>query len=92
MQGETRVTDLAEPFEMSLNAVSRHIRVLEQAGLVKRRRVWREHRVSFNGKPLDDVSAWIEKRRAFWMQQLDALDSMLKNEDARTVASPERGA
>ena len=48
MQTELRVTELAEPFAMSLNAVSKHIRMLERAGLVSRRRVWREHLVSFN--------------------------------------------
>jgi DNA-binding transcriptional ArsR family regulator len=48
MQTELRVTELAKPFAMSLNAVSKHIRVLERAGLVSRRRVWREHLVSFN--------------------------------------------
>jgi hypothetical protein len=48
---------------MSLNAVSKHIRVLERAQRVRRRRVWREHLVSFNPAPLDEVSAWIDKRR-----------------------------
>ncbi len=82
---ETRVTDLAAPFSMSLNAVSKHIRVLEGAGLVRRRRVWREHLVSFNAQPLEDASAWIEKRRAFWTSRLDALDALLKAEDAAPV-------
>ena len=51
----TRVTDLAQPFEISLNAVSKHIRMLERAQLVRRRRVWREHWVSFNSAPLEDA-------------------------------------
>ena len=85
MRGEARVTDLASPFDMSLNAVSKHIRVLEEAGLVRRRRVWREHRVSFNGEPLDEVSAWIEKRRAYWTQQLEALDELLDEEDRQAT-------
>ncbi len=91
MRRETRVTDLAEPFAMSLNAVSKHIRVLEQARLVRRRRVWREHLVSFNPAPLDDVSAWIEKRRAFWTARLDALDALLKAEDAAAKRSHRKG-
>lgn len=66
MRREARVTDLAEPFAMSLNSISKHIRVLERAQLVRRRRLWREHWVSFNPAPLDEASAWIEKRRAFW--------------------------
>lgn len=81
MSGEERITDLAEPFEMSLNAISKHVQVLERAGLVRRRRVWREHRVSFNPAPLDEVSAWIEQRRRFWTERLDALDTLLRTED-----------
>ncbi len=88
MRGEARVTDVAKPFKMSLNAVSKHIRVLERARLVRRRRVWREHRVSFNAEPLDEVSAWIEKRRAFWTQRLDALDGLLKAQDADAANPP----
>ncbi len=90
MRGEACVTDLAKPFKMSLNAVSKHIRVLERARLVRRRRVWREHRVSFNAEPLDEVSAWIEKRRAFWTQGLDALDALLTAEDAEAANQPGR--
>jgi hypothetical protein len=55
--------------------------MLERAGLVSRRRVWREHRVSFNSEPLERVSAWIEKTRGFWSARLDALDELLKSED-----------
>ncbi len=90
MRQESRVTDLAEPFDMSLNAVSKHIRVLERAGLVQRRRVWREHFVSFNPEPLDEVAEWIAKRRAFWNARLDALDALLKSEDAAARANPDR--
>jgi DNA-binding transcriptional ArsR family regulator len=82
MRRETRVTELAEPFAISLNAVSKHIRILERAGLVRRRRVWREHLVSFDAEPLKQVSAWIEKTRAFWSARLDALEELLKAEDA----------
>ncbi|MFI5457493.1 MAG: ArsR/SmtB family transcription factor [Isosphaerales bacterium] len=92
MQREARVTELAEPFAMSLNAVSKHIRVLERARLVRRRRAWREHWVSFNPAPLDEVSAWIEKRRVFWTARLDALDALLKAEDlAAAIPSDKKG-
>lgn len=90
MRAELRVTELAEPFAMSLNAVSKHIRVLEQAGLVSRRRVWREHFVSFNPEPLEQVSAWIDKSRAFWTARLDALDELLKAEDAALTQHPNK--
>jgi len=85
MRRESRVTELAEPFAMSLNAVSKHICVLERAGLVRRRKVWREHFVSFNPASLDEASAWIEKTRTFWNSRLDALDALLKAEDAAAL-------
>jgi DNA-binding transcriptional ArsR family regulator len=88
MRTELRVTELARPFAMSLNAVSKHIRILERAGLVSRRRVWREHLVSFNAEPLKQVSAWLEKSRAFWSARLDALDELLKAEDAAATQQP----
>jgi DNA-binding transcriptional ArsR family regulator len=76
-RGEARVTDLARPFHMSLNSVSKHIRVLERAKLVRRRRSGREHLLSFNRQPLDDAAAWIERQRAFWNARLDALEREL---------------
>lgn len=85
MQRETSVTELAEPFAISLNAVSKHIRVLERGRLVRRRRVWREHLVSFDPAPLQEVAAWIDKTRAFWNARLDALEELLKAEDASTT-------
>ena len=77
-KGEARVTEIAAPFAMSLNAVSKHIRVLERAKLVRRRRAGREHFLSVNPKPLDDAAAWIETQRAFWTERLDALERALK--------------
>lgn len=75
--GEARVTDLAAPFAMSLNAVSKHIRILERAALVSRRRAGREHVLSLNPAPLDAASAWIEAQRQFWNARLDALEAAL---------------
>jgi DNA-binding transcriptional ArsR family regulator len=90
--GEARVTDLAQPFAMSLNAVSKHIRVLERARLVKRRRAGREHLLSFNPKPLDEAAAWIETQRAHWTARLDALEDLLRAEDrAAAPARKKRG-
>ncbi|HYC99780.1 MAG TPA: metalloregulator ArsR/SmtB family transcription factor [Phycisphaerales bacterium] len=90
MRHETRVTDLAAPFDLSLNAVSKHIRVLETANLVKRRRVWREHFVSFNAQPLNVVSAWIDEQRAVWTQRFDNLDAFLKQEMAAQEQAEQR--
>jgi DNA-binding transcriptional ArsR family regulator len=83
-QGEARVTELAQPFSMSLNAVSKHIFVLERAGLVRRRRAGREHRLSFNPKPLDAPASWIERQRSFWTARMDLLDAALRFEDRAT--------
>ena len=80
-RGEERVTALAAPFSMSLNAVSKHIRVLEEAKLVRRRRVGREHLLSFNPLPLDEAASWIAERRAIWTARLDALEALLRAED-----------
>jgi DNA-binding transcriptional ArsR family regulator len=85
--GEARVTELAQPFAMSLNAVSKHIRMLERAGLVHRRRVGREHFLSFQPEPLDEAAAWIESQRAMWTARLDALENLLLAED-RAAANP----
>jgi DNA-binding transcriptional ArsR family regulator len=82
-KGEARVTELAQPFTMSLNAVSKHIRILERARLVRRRCVGREHFLSLNRDPLDEAAAWIEAQRAIWATRLDALAALLQAEEAR---------
>lgn len=81
-QGEARVTELAQPFAISLNSVSKHIRMLERAQLVRRRRAGREHFLSLNHEPLDEVAAWITEQRAFWTARLDALEQALRAADA----------
>ncbi len=90
MRREARVTELAEPFAMSLAAVSKHIRMLERAQLIRRRRLWREHWVSFNPGPFQEALAWMEKTRAFWSKRRDALDALLKEEDAATHQQPKK--
>jgi DNA-binding transcriptional ArsR family regulator len=87
---ETRITELAKPFELSLNAISKHVRVLENARLVRRRRAWREHWVSFNAEPLDEAAAWIQKVRTFWNSQLDALENLLAQEDAAAAQTQDK--
>ena|ERR1041385_5967461 len=80
-RGEVRVTTLARPFAMSLNAVSKHIRVLERAHLVRRRRAGREHLLSVNPAPLDEAALWIAAQRAMWTKRLDTLEALLGAED-----------
>jgi len=76
--GESRITELAAPFSISLAAVSKHIQVLEEAGLVERAVHGREHRLSLNPSPLLPAAHWIDSYRAFWEQRLDALEARLR--------------
>jgi DNA-binding transcriptional ArsR family regulator len=85
-RGESRVTELAQPFTISLNAVSKHIRMLERARLVRRRCAGREHFLSLNREPLDEAAAWIEAQRAIWSARLDALEVLLRAEETRAKA------
>lgn len=78
--GEARVTDLARPLPISLNSVSKHIRMLERAGLVSRRIEGREHVLSIRPGSLDAVAGWIEDQRRLWAWRLDRLDEILKEE------------
>ncbi len=86
--GEVCVTELAQPFEMSLAAVSKHLKVLERAGLIARGREaqWRPCRLQAG--PLRDADEWLEQYRRFWEESFDRLDEYLrelqqKEEDAR---------
>jgi len=80
VEGEVRVTELAKPFQISLPAVSKHIGVLERANLVRRRRVGREHLLSFNPGSLDQASVWVDTQRALWTTRLDRLEEILLEE------------
>ena len=88
-RGEARVTEVAQPFEMSLNAVSKHILVLERAQLVRRRKQGREHYLSYNAAPLDEAAQWIERQRALWNARLDALEAILREEDRLAAKAQE---
>ena len=81
-EGEARVTELAAPFDISLNSVSKHIRILERAQLVTRRVSGRDHFLTFNRQPLDEAAEWLERNRKFWSRSLDALEAALRAEDA----------
>jgi DNA-binding transcriptional ArsR family regulator len=77
--GEARVTDVAAPFPISLNSVSKHVRVLERARLVRRRVEGREHFLSLVPGGLDDAATWIEETRALWAWRLGQLEEVLKD-------------
>lgn len=72
--GDERVTDVASNFTISLNSVSKHVRVLEQAGLVTRTVHGRNHVLSLNADPMAQAAEWIDHYRAFWTDRLAALD------------------
>lgn len=74
---DARVTDLASAFPISLNSTSKHIRVLEGAGLVRRTVRGREHILTLDAAPLADAAGWIEHYRAFWSEQLASLDAFV---------------
>jgi DNA-binding transcriptional ArsR family regulator len=76
--GDRCVTDLAKPHRMSLPAVSKHLRVLENAGLVRRQRDGRVHRLKLETKPMQEALAWIAEYRKFWETSFDRLDEYLK--------------
>jgi DNA-binding transcriptional ArsR family regulator len=84
--GDARVTEVAAPYAISLNSVSKHIRILERAGLVRRRIVGRDHFLSLDPAPMDGVAAWIRRERAAWEARLDRLEAALRAEDAIEAA------
>jgi len=77
--GPARVTEIAAPFSMSLNAVSKHLKVLESAGLVDREVQGRDHLIRFRGEPLRMVSKWVHEYERFWTERLDNLERYFKN-------------
>jgi DNA-binding transcriptional ArsR family regulator len=78
-RGEATAGELAEPYAVTLPAISRHLRVLEQAGLLARRKSGRVHHCRLNPKPMRQAAVWIEQYRLFWEQRLDALENYLGN-------------
>ncbi len=85
VSGEASVTELAAPFQMSMPAISKHLKVLERAGLIARGREaqWRPCRLQ--AKPLQDVAGWVEHYRQFWERSFDHLDDYLR--ELKTQAS-----
>ena len=77
-RGDRCVTDLARPYSMSLPAVSKHLRILEAAGLIRRRRSGRVHSLKLEAAPMKHAQHWIEAYRRFWEDSLDRLDDYLK--------------
>ena len=84
--GEASVTELAKPFAMSQPAISKHLKVLERAGLISRSRDAQRRPCRLRGKPLADASEWLEAYRQFWEQSFQRLDTLLgelKNDETK---------
>ena len=90
LAGECSVTDLAEPFDMSMPAVSKHLQVLERAGLIARRREAQWRHCSIDAAPLKEVAQWAEQYRHIWEARLDRLDSYLKTMEKPHARKPRR--
>ncbi len=88
--GTTTVGELAEPFDISRPAISKHLRVLEKAGLVHRARDGRVSRCGLDASPMRDAAEWVERYRVFWESQLDALSRYFEPEPDKPPTS--RGA
>jgi len=80
-EGPTKVTGIAGRFDISLNSVSKHIKALENAGLVTRRTEWREHLIELRLEPLSLIDHWFADLRSIWALRLDALDAALTEDD-----------
>jgi DNA-binding transcriptional ArsR family regulator len=82
-RGPARVTDIAAPFAMSLNAVSKHVKVLERAQLLRRTRNGREHTLELEARPLREVMRWMSRHERFWNDRIDRLETFLQGEKTR---------
>ena len=88
--GEVTVGSLADRFLISFNGVSKHVKVLERAGLVERRIRGREHRLRLKAAPLREAARWLDHYRAFWDTRLDALQTLLVGQQHRITTPPPR--
>ena len=88
-KGEASVTDLAEPFAMSQPAISKHLKVLERAGLISRGRDAQRRPRRLEARPLREATQWLENYRQFWEAQFQRLDALLQ--DLQTGAGKKRG-
>ena len=93
-KGEAAVKELATPFDMTLPAISKHLKVLEKAGLIERSREAQFRPCKLRVKPLKDAASWIDRYRTFWEESLDRLDDYLQElqteSDAKPTSSPRK--
>jgi DNA-binding transcriptional ArsR family regulator len=77
--GPARFLDIAKPFDTALNAVTKHLKLLERAGLIERRKQGREVLISFRGEPLQQVAGWVHEYERFWNQRLERFEQYFKD-------------
>ena len=77
--GPARFTDIAEPFDTALNSVTKHLKLLERAGLIERKKQGREVFISFRGEPLREVAGWVHEYERFWSERLDQFEQHFRD-------------
>ena len=83
--GPARFTDIARPFDTALNAVTKHLKLLERAGLIERKKQGREVLISFRGEPLQHVAGWVHEYEPFWNERLDQFEQYFRNKKANSA-------
>ena len=83
--GPARVLEVAKPFDTALNAVTKHLKLLERAGLIERRKQGREVFISFRAEPLREVAGWVNEYERFWNERLDQFERYFKDKRAKKV-------
>jgi DNA-binding transcriptional ArsR family regulator len=79
--GEKSIGELAEPFAMSFAGASKHVKVLEDAGLIARRKVGRTHLISIDARPLEEAERWMRQWEKFWNSRLDRLEALIERDN-----------
>lgn len=88
-KGPTRFLDIAESFDTALNATTKHLKILERAGLIERQRQGRQVMISFRGEPLQDVAGWLHDYEQFWNTRLDQFERHFKKKKKRRTREEE---
>ena len=83
--GPLRFLDVAKPFDTALNAVTKHLKLLERAGLIERRKQGREVYISFRGEPLREVAGWVNEYERFWNERLDQFERYFAEKSEKKV-------
>ena len=82
-KGPTRFLDVARPFDTALNAVTKHLKLLERAGLIERKKQGREVLIAFRAEPLREVAGWVHEYEPFWNTQLDQFEQYFKSKNKK---------